>query len=76
MTKYTAPTVPMSNIHVDLLRGMHPVHLLSKYHLTVRELASVVGTLAGKEWACEAPRERGHAYWKAYFRRNQTLSVK
>lgn len=75
MTKYTAPTVSMPTIHVDILRGLHPVHILRKYHLTVRELSAVLATYTGSDWvSTDAPLERGHAWWKAYFERKCTLS--
>lgn len=64
------------NIHEDIKRGLHPVHLLRKYHLNPRELSCILSAYAGINWTSEAPRERGHSYWKAYFARNKTLSVR
>lgn len=62
------------NIHTDIKRGLHPVHILKKYHLTVRELAAVIGTMSGNEWTCESPKERGWSWWKAYHEKKLTLT--
>lgn len=67
-------TLPMRVLHVDILRGLHPAHILRKHGLTVREFSTELGQMVGVTYRTESPSSRGAAWWRSYFRAKGTLT--